>query len=151
MTNPVRIRGVDYPSQVAAARALGVHPTTLQQALCRGKQDGVGLGLRPAGGRPGNPVTIRGVWYPSQQAAATALGVTREAITLAIRRGALDRVGLGGARSGRPVSIGGRLYPSYGRAAAALGVARSTINLWASKAVKGKPYRHPIHGPVRVS
>lgn len=44
-------------------------------------------------GRKPNPVTIRGVEYPSQ--AAQALGVSIGGISHAIRRGTLDYVGMG--------------------------------------------------------
>lgn len=87
MANPVRIRGVDYPSQKAAGEALGVWPSTIGKALERGKIDRVGLGLS------GVPVVIRGVSYPSMSAAARALGVHCETIRTAKRRGTLDGVG----------------------------------------------------------
>lgn len=41
---PVVIRGVQYPSQTSAARALGVPQSAVYQALERGTLDGVGLG-----------------------------------------------------------------------------------------------------------
>lgn len=44
---------------------------------------------------PSVPVTIRGVFYPSQSAAAEALGVHPSLISRAYRRGTLDRVGSG--------------------------------------------------------
>lgn len=40
------------------------------------------------------PVTIRGKTYPSHKAAADAFGTTRQAISMAKRRGMLDKVGL---------------------------------------------------------
>ena len=47
-------------------------------------------------GRPfnGQPVTIRGVEYPTEMAAGAALNVSRQAVSSARARGALDTVGL---------------------------------------------------------
>ena len=42
--NPVEIRGIQYPSQAAAARHLGISAQAVGSALDRGKLDGVGLG-----------------------------------------------------------------------------------------------------------
>lgn len=44
---------------------------------------------------PPVPVTIRGVTYPSQRAAALALRVHPTLISKALRRGTLDKVGAG--------------------------------------------------------
>jgi hypothetical protein len=44
---------------------------------------------------PPVPVTIRGVTYPSQSAAAEALGLHPSLISRAYRRGTLDQVGAG--------------------------------------------------------
>jgi hypothetical protein len=49
--------------------------------------DSVGLGNA-------EPLTIRGVTYPSHTAAALALGVSTRAVSAAKKRDALDRVGL---------------------------------------------------------
>jgi hypothetical protein len=71
--NPVRIRGVDYPSQKAAAEALGLKPNTIGGALRRGTIERAGLGhFTPGNGE----VTFRGVTYPSAAAAARAYKVT---------------------------------------------------------------------------
>ena len=88
--NPVTIRGVEYPSQAAAAAALGVNPGTIHCAAKHGRLDAVGLGTNPS-----KPTTIRGVEYPSRRAAAQALGVSIGGISHAIRRGTLDCVGMG--------------------------------------------------------
>ncbi len=89
MTNPVRIRGVDYPSQAAAARALGVTRNTVNCALERGDIDSIGLWVVPK-----TPVTIRGVEYESASAAARALNLSPSTIFAAINRGTLDNAGL---------------------------------------------------------
>ena len=69
-------------------------------------------------------VTIRGVDYPSQRAAAEALGVSHQAIAKARMLGTLDRVGTGAGRFSEPY-LG---YPSKGAAAEALGVSKSAIS-----------------------
>ena len=85
--NPVRIRGVDYPSQKAAARALGVHPATVTRALDLGRIDEVGQPVW-RGGRPCKPCLYRGRRYPSVTAAAMAHGVSLAAVSKANRRAA---------------------------------------------------------------
>lgn len=44
---------------------------------------------------PSKPITIRGTTYPSQQAAAEALGVSFHAVHIAKKRGRLDFLGIG--------------------------------------------------------
>lgn len=85
--SPTLIRGVLYPSQSAAARALGVSQSTINQALERGTQDHVGQGRRWRSGAPLRPCYINGHRWPSRTAAANALGVSRAAISHAIAAG----------------------------------------------------------------
>ena len=73
------------------------------------------------------PVTVRGVYYPSQGAAAAALGVTTAAISLATKRGKLSRVGLGSKPEPVPLRIRGVDYPSLNAAHRALNIPRSTL------------------------
>ena len=75
---PTLIRGVLYPSQKAAAAALGVHYTTVHKALEAGTQDRVGMS--PRGRRIAVPVEIDGVQYRSRRAAAMALRVSKKRI-----------------------------------------------------------------------
>lgn len=77
MTKAVTIRGVTYPSQRAAADALGVKPQTVCSAIKRGYTDKIGRGPMHKGCEPVKvyPVTLGGTHYPSQKAAADALGV----------------------------------------------------------------------------
>jgi hypothetical protein len=82
---PVRVRGVVYPSQRAAATALGVAEKTVRNALDAGTIDLVGLLVA---GRPGKPCTYRGAEYPSMTAAAIACGVSDKTVANDIRRGA---------------------------------------------------------------
>lgn len=82
---PVSIRGKIYPSQKEAARAMGVVPSAISQALrIKGTADHVGLGL--GGGFLGNKngakkLTILGVTFQSRSQAAKDLGVSRSQIT----------------------------------------------------------------------
>lgn len=72
---------------------------------------------------------IRGVVYPSRQAAADAMEVDRRTIDAAIKRGTLDKVGLGRAGVAfKPITVRGVRYPSRTHAARALGVTKQTIN-----------------------
>lgn len=82
-STPTLIRGQLYPSQSAAARALGVHPSTVCNALERGTADKIGLAQK---GRPGEPCYLNGRLWPSRAAAARALGVSTSAISQALRR-----------------------------------------------------------------
>jgi predicted transcriptional regulator len=74
---PVRVRGVVYPSQRAAATALGVAEKTVRNALDAGTIDLVGL---RGPGTPGKPCTYRGAEYPSMTAAAVACGVSEKTV-----------------------------------------------------------------------
>lgn len=75
------------------------------------------------------PVTIRGVTYESQSAAARALGVYVRAIQSAIERGTLATVGLNMNRrnNGVKVSIDGVLYPSIAEASRQTGISYDTL------------------------
>lgn len=79
-------------------------------------------------------VTIRGVTYPSQKAAAEASGVSVQAVSSARQRGTLDRVGLGPLRAGcppvfqKPITVQGHTFPSRTAAAEALGIPRSYLS-----------------------
>lgn len=77
---------------------------------------------------------IRGTIYPSQKAAAAALGVTPGAVAQALyRRGNCHRVGLGPQRYGntnakaRAVNLFNLQFRSIKAASNALGVSRATI------------------------
>lgn len=82
---PVRIRGVTYPSQRVAARALGVSERAIRNALDAGRVDQVGLHPKK-GGAPGIPCVYRGKKYPSQIAAALACDVSPTSVYRAVRR-----------------------------------------------------------------
>lgn len=75
MRQPCRIRGTVYPSQAAAARALGVHPQTICQALQRGTEDRIGLCKAQGTSGPHRPIMMNGTTWPSISAAARGIGV----------------------------------------------------------------------------
>jgi hypothetical protein len=83
MSVPIRIRGVLYPSIIAAARAMRSSRATIDRALDEGWIDEVGLPHR-RGGRPPKPCVYRGSHYPSQSAAAKACGVSPPAVARAV-------------------------------------------------------------------
>lgn len=75
---PVKIRGVLYPSQAAAARALGVKQTNISKALDAGTIDNIGLGRNF--GRKKPLLIQRGdepaILAQSQGEAARIIGIT---------------------------------------------------------------------------
>ena len=81
---------------------------------------------------PGPPVTIRGITYPTEDAASSALGVSRNVIAMARLAGALDRLGL--PPSGRyipqavPTIVRNHRYSSRAAAARAIGVSRMAVS-----------------------
>lgn len=59
-------------------------------------------------------VTVRGVTYPSHAKAAKALGVTRAAVSVAVKRGKLEGVGLRQTcTSSIPFEVGPFKFSSY--------------------------------------
>jgi predicted transcriptional regulator len=86
------------------------------------------------------PVVIRGQHYPSQRAAAAALGVTQSAVSrMLTNRGHLEGCGLrkygapGNQNNARPLRIGPVIFESRTKAAEALGLTRNQISRWVSK------------------
>jgi len=71
---------------------------------------------------------VRGVVYPDANVAAAALGVTPEAVRIALRKGTAHRLGTGAVGAEPlPVRIRGRVFPSTNAAAAHLGVTPNAI------------------------
>jgi transcriptional regulator with XRE-family HTH domain len=86
------------------------------------------------------PVLIRGQHYPSQRAAAAALGVTESAVSrMLTKRGELSVCGLrkygapGNRNASRPLTIGPLTFESRTKAAERLGITRNQISRWISK------------------
>ena len=91
-------------------------------------------GMRPMN-ETGNPCEKDGILYPSQRAAARALGITDSAVEYHLARyGNLDRVG--GPRSHTkgggcvPIKLAGREWPSRVAFADWLGVPITTVRGW---------------------
>lgn len=95
---PVAVNGQVYPSQAAAARAFGVSAAQVSLLVRAGRADEIRAEGRLRGHKRGggkSPVLVRGTLYPSQAAAARALGVHPKTLQGALDRGTLDRVGQG--------------------------------------------------------
>lgn len=84
MAVAVTIRGVDYPSLRAAARAIGVSSSAVGRALRAGVLDD--CGFAPRGPKP-MPVRVNDVVYGSAAIAAERLGCSPQVIYYAIARG----------------------------------------------------------------
>ena len=117
----IEIDGVLYPSQRAAAQALGVSQSWVSLCLRRGR--------KPKPRRPPTPVIIQNRKYDSVPEAARALGYSAVHIYAARKAGKLDRLGDSPSsyRDGPPVTIRGVRYPSRAVAAETLGIKRSTL------------------------
>lgn len=127
---PVTIRGVDYPSYGAAAKALGVNQSTIGKAVKEGRTETVGLGFQ--GG--GCPVMIRGVLYRTQKEAADALGLHPGTIKNALDRGTLDFAGFGrNCHNKRPIIVDGVEYQSIADAARVIGVKGENLACYAQR------------------
>ena len=83
MTKSIAVRGVTYPSQKAAAYALGVSEATVGSAKRRGTLDTVGLGPLQKGceGVHKKPIIMDGVEWPSRAALAEHLGVSQSQLS----------------------------------------------------------------------
>lgn len=82
---PIEVRGKVYPSVKSAAKALGIQPASVSSYLTRrGHTRGLGLGFksphRNQTARNAKPVTIHGHRFDSIKAAATALGLSYQAL-----------------------------------------------------------------------
>ena len=73
MTSPTVIRGVEYPSQRAAARALGIAQASVSKCVARGTLDRCGLFLKDGNAKV---TTFRGMTFKSQRLAAEHFGVS---------------------------------------------------------------------------
>jgi predicted transcriptional regulator len=86
------------------------------------------------------PVVIRGKHYPSQRAAAAALGITQSAVSrMLTSKGELSACGLrkygapGNRNAARALTIGPLTFESRTKAAEVLGITRNQISRWISK------------------
>lgn len=123
--------GTEYKSQAAAARALGVHHSTIRDHIEKyGSLERIGL--------DGCRCSWRGKEYPTLQALARASGLARQTILYHLaKHGNLDRLGMGrgrtkgnGSSRAKPVRVGPYEWPSQTMLARELGVPISTLSLW---------------------
>ena len=71
-------------------------------------------------------IEIRGITYPSVNYASETLGISKDAIYSALKRGGMDSVGLGNTQR-QPIDLHGLSFPSLGSASKALGFNRSFV------------------------
>lgn len=98
---PVKIRGVVYINSIAAAKAIGVRPSTIYSAINNGTTDYVGLG---ANYRRKRKVKYKGEIYESIADFARKMGV-KESLMYARIRLARDIRGENYLYKGHPVEI----------------------------------------------
>ena len=139
---PTMIRGVLYPSQKAAAEAIGVTPNAVWKAVNNGTLETCGLYINNC-----KPVTIRGVKYASMTEAAEALGIRQTNVSRAVRRGNADTLGMGrNATTKRSVIVDGVEYESQYAAARAIG---ASLNGFSGTLVRNRQrgvYEFEYHG-----
>lgn len=76
----------------------------------------------------GIPVTIRGIKYPSYNAAAAELGISPQTVYWHFNRGTLDTCGLGTGWKVTPtMGDDGKIYPSISKAAKASGISKQAM------------------------
>lgn len=75
-----------------AAEALGVKVRAVRSAAQR---LGIEFAPMPLGVHLRNPVSCRGVSYPSQTVLANALGISCSTVTAHLNKGSIDRAGMG--------------------------------------------------------
>ncbi|MBM3606406.1 MAG: hypothetical protein FJX25_17275 [Alphaproteobacteria bacterium] len=123
--------GTIYPSQAAAARALGVRPGTIHYHIdTHGSLDMLGLS-------EGSPASWRGRMHRNAVDAAKAAGVNSSCAYYHLRtHGNLDRMGKGrsgvpGNRGqGKPITMGGHTWSSKSAMARDLQVKGRTLGNW---------------------
>jgi hypothetical protein len=71
-------------------------------------------------------IEIRGITYSSVNYASETLGISKDAIYSALKRGSMDSVGLGNTQR-QPIDLDGLSFPSLGSASKALGFNRSFL------------------------
>lgn len=125
---PIRIRGIDYPSINAAAKAVGVSPAALRNALDRGTLEQVGLRKGKFAPPPKSHVTIRGETYRIEDV-REVFGLKQDPRELvwhlrSLSQEALDRIG---AARFREVTVGEHHFRHVQELAAVSGVPASTI------------------------
>jgi len=120
----------------------------MQDLLNKSAMPGRRVSSEPAGrGKPiYSNIEIRGVVYPDARAAAAALGVSPDAVRIAVRKGTRHRIGTGAVGvEPMPVCLAGQRFENVRAAAAHFGVTRHAIYQAISSGRAqdfGKPPRH---------
>lgn len=84
MSQKIRFKGVEYPSQAALARALSMNPATITYHLAvHGNLDKLGGGKKQINNA--KPITWNGVYYPSRRKLRDALGMRKYAFEKLMR------------------------------------------------------------------
>lgn len=87
---PVRIGGMDFPSQAAAAKHFGCDPSTISKAIDDGDPDRVLRG-RSQNRNHVRPVVLGGIAFPSMAAASRALGCSNGYVSQVLSSGSRRR------------------------------------------------------------
>lgn len=109
-SRPFTWEGVTYPSKVAAAKALGVHPNTIAYWEKNGYTCAADMEQNKV-----NRVEYKGVWYDSIKKAAQAFGVSYIAMYHRIQRYRA------GSEEHQEVEVDGKIYKTLSFAAKRLG------------------------------
>lgn len=91
----VKIRGVIYEDVPSAAKALGVDPSTVYDAMSRGRTDTCGQGRGKHGNQklriPPKPVKIGSKTFPSRAAVDRAFGLYPGTTNRLLRKGTAEQ------------------------------------------------------------
>ena len=94
-SKPLAVKGVEFPSVVAAARHYGISKAAAQKALARGDCISSVKNSLHGKANAAKPCVIQGVTYPSQAIAAEVLGVSRAHISQSLKRERSGTIGVG--------------------------------------------------------
>lgn len=140
MIHSVTVKGVEYPSMMHAAKALGISWGTFRARLLRGYSPEQAAGLEPgpqwpgAAGRP-QTIEIAGRVFGSREEAARHFKLSSHTLGSRLRNGWTPEQAVGLARAPyrrrgpkpKPVIVRGVQYPSLGAACERIGLHRTTV------------------------
>lgn len=89
-SKPITVHGETYSSRVAASVATGLSPSALRKAERENRLDTTGT--RANYEHQKNKVTWRGEEFESQAELSRYLGVSKQAVSDAIKRGTVDKI-----------------------------------------------------------
>ena len=154
---PCTVKGVEYESQKAAAKALGIGQSSLQARLCSPNYpDHVSRHHPKTEAKTrGQPCTVNGVRYKSKIAAAKALGISEGSLQARLCSSRFPEYisqyhqKIDVERKERPCRINGVEYDSEGTAAEALGMDAGALRD-RLRSVSFPEYTSEYHRKVRV-